>query len=144
MDDFGTRKVSPPWFADVKRTIERDELCLLLLERLEGGKDQSATHYLLVLGYEEVVQRRNRLACTLYVKDPMEGDQLLRAVLWEEQGAELATKQPSGAVLDRYTILEATHLRLQGVLPGRPRVLRGTAARRLGITTWQGDCGRWT
>ena len=116
IDDFGTRKVSQLWFADVKRTIERGELCLLLLERLESGKDQSATHYLLALGFEEVLQRRSHHACTLYVKDPMEGDQILRAMLWEERGIELTTKQPSGAVLDRYKILEATHLQMQDAL----------------------------
>ena len=39
-----------------------------------------------------------------------EGNQLLEAELWAEPGVELMTRQPSGCALDRYGILEATHL----------------------------------
>eukprot|EP01043_Picozoa_sp_COSAG02_P044585 COSAG02_NODE_3997_length_5934_cov_5.000171_1_plen_144_part_00 len=87
---------------------------LLLVERLEGGKDKGNTHYLLVLGYEEEVRRRGGNVRKLWLKDPMgdNGDTLLRAELWDEPAVELLTYQPSGSKLDRFTILEATHLRL--------------------------------
>ena len=47
-----------------------------------------------------------------------EGDQLLEAELWAEPSVELMTKQPTasgsgGKPLDRYSILEATHLKMQ-------------------------------
>ena len=44
----------------------------------------------------------------------MEGDVLLAAPLWEtpvgDARVELTTRQSSGAALDRYSILESTHL----------------------------------
>jgi hypothetical protein len=112
--DFGTRKVSDAWWNTLVSTIAADNVVLLLVERLEGGKDKGNTHYLLVLGYEEEVRRRGGNVRKLWLKDPMgdNGDTLLRAELWDEPAVELLTYQPSGSKLDRFTILEATHLRL--------------------------------
>ena len=53
---------------------------------------------------------------TLYIKDPMEGNKLLLAKLWDERGVELITKQPNGSTLDRYMILEATHLSVARII----------------------------
>lgn len=39
-----------------------------------------------------------------------EGNKLLEAELWAEPGVELMTRQPSDRPLDRYGILEATHM----------------------------------
>eukprot|EP01050_Picozoa_sp_SAG11_P005942 SAG11_NODE_440_length_9448_cov_3.356509_5_plen_311_part_00 len=116
-EDYGTRSVSDAWFAALTSTIESDNLVLLLVERLEGGRDKGNTHYLLVLGYEETVRRRGGNVRTLWLKDPMEGDQLLSAEFWAESGVELTTRQPNGRTLDRYAILEATHLRRPNAVP---------------------------
>lgn len=60
--------------SEVKRTLgEEGNLVLMLVERLEGGKDKGNTHYLLVLGYEET-RRRRAAVRSLWLKDPMEGD----------------------------------------------------------------------
>ena len=88
------------------------------------GKDKGGTHYLVVLGYQETVRRRGGNTYELRVKDPMEGDQILTAVLWGKQGEELKTLQVSGSALDRYSILESTHMlglsaRLQGMAGGQ-------------------------
>jgi hypothetical protein len=107
---MATRRVAALWFADVKRTLDGGNLVLLLVERLEGGKDQGRTHYLLCLGCQETTRQRGGSAYSLYVKDPMEGDALLTAQLWEEPGVELMTRQLTGQPLDRYAILESTHL----------------------------------
>ena len=110
--DFGTRRAATSWFTDVQSTIDRGDVILLLVERLDGGKDKGNTHYLLGVGYEESSSRRGGTAYTLYVKDPMEGDVVLAAPLWHEPTIELCTRQINGAVLDRYAVLESTHLRL--------------------------------
>jgi hypothetical protein len=109
-DDYGTQQVHPPWFASIRATIDGGDLVLLLVERLEDGKDKGNVHYLLVLGYQEIVRRRGRNAYSLRLKDPMEGDVLLTGILWDERQAELVTRQASGAVLDRFSILESTHM----------------------------------
>ena len=109
-EDFGTFKVSIRWFEDLRNTIDGGNPVLLLVQRLEPGKDRSQTHFLLCLGYEEKAGRRGRRAFTLYVKDPMEGDVMLAAPLWEEHDVELMTRQASGRPLDRYSILMSTHL----------------------------------
>ena len=110
----GVHSVCGEWFDDVRKTIDGGNPVLLLLERLGSGKDQGNLHYLLCLGYEETVERRNRRSYTLHVKDPMEGDVLLAATLWEipvgDEPVELTTRQSSGARLDQYSILESTHL----------------------------------
>ena len=108
--DYGNSVVHEPWWDAVKKTIAEGNPVLVLVERLEGKKDKGHTHYLLALGYEETKQRRT-LVRSLWLKDPMEGDVLLRAECWPEPGVELLTLQPSGSNLDRYAILEATHLR---------------------------------
>lgn len=68
--DYGTQVVSDSWFAAVTTTIRSDNLILLLVERLEGGKDKGNTHYLVVLGYEESKIRRSTVR-KLWLKDPM-------------------------------------------------------------------------
>ena len=73
-------------------------------------KDLGNTHYLLCLGYEKSKGRRGQYTFKLFVKDSMEGDTLLAAELWYNQETELVTRQRTGRVLDRYTILESTHL----------------------------------
>eukprot|EP01049_Picozoa_sp_SAG25_P007899 SAG25_NODE_673_length_6002_cov_4.287481_2_plen_286_part_00 len=107
--DFGTHIVHEAWWSAVKATIEDGELVVVLVERLEGKHDKGNTHYLLALGFEETKQRRS-LVRSLWLKNPMEGDVLLRAECWAEPGVELLTFQPSGGKLDRYAILESTHL----------------------------------
>ena len=109
VQEYGIWHVSKPWFDDLKKTVDGNNGVILLVERLER-KDQGKTHYLLVLGYQETLKRRNGKSYTLYIKDPMEGNKLLLAKLWDEHGVELITKQPNGSTLDRYMILEATHL----------------------------------
>ena len=130
-DDSGVRAVAPPWFKDVHRTLAGGDPVLLLVERLDGGAaDRGNTHYLLCLGCEQVggggrgagaggagaktttkkVRGRRHAKYALRVKDPMEGDALLDASLWEEPRVELMTRQPNGRPLDRYSILESTHL----------------------------------
>ena len=55
--------------------------------------------------------RRGGNVHKLWLKDPMEGNQLLEAELWAEPNCELMTKQAdTGKPLDRYSILEAAHL----------------------------------
>ena len=118
-EDFGTHKVAEAWFADVQKTINAGNLVLLLVERLFGTKDKGNTHYLLCLGCEEIPRRRGGHAYSLRIKDPMEGNALLTAQLWEEPEVELMTRQLTGQPLDRYTILESTHLHgLGGLLAG--------------------------
>jgi len=131
-DDYGTQTVHTPWFDAVRATVDAGDLVLLLVERLEGGKDKGGTHYLLVVGYQETRRRRGGNACSLQVKDPMEGNQLLAAVLWNDQRAELTTQQVTGSALDRFKILESTHTqglraRLRGTAKGPP-VSDSTAA----------------
>ena len=46
------------------------------------------------------------------------GDTLLRAELWDEPGVELLTYQPTDSKLDRFAVLEATHLRGGGSASG--------------------------
>ena len=110
VSDYGTHAVAEPWWSALMLALS-DNIVLLLVERLEGGKDQGNTHYLLVLGYEEEVRRRGGNVRKLWLKDPMEGDELLEAEFWAEPAVELMTRQSSGKPLDRYTILEATHLK---------------------------------
>lgn len=74
--EYGTHAVADEWWAAVKRLLngsngERPGLILLLVERLEGGKDKGHTHYLLVLGYEEQIRRRGGNVRKLWLKDPM-------------------------------------------------------------------------
>lgn len=107
--DFGTHIVHDAWWDAVKATIGQGNLVVVLVERLEGKHDKGNTHYLLALGYEETKARRTSVR-SLWLKDPMEGDVLLRAECWAEPGVELLTFQPSGSKLDRYAILESTHL----------------------------------
>ena len=118
VSDYGTHAVANQWWAALAQTIGGPNLVLLLVERLEGGKDNGHTHYLLVLGHEEQIRRRGGNVRKLWLKDPMEGDQLLEAEFWAEPKVELMTKQASGngKPLDRYRILEATHLNA----PSRP------------------------
>ena len=118
VSDFGTHAVGDEWWAALTRTIENDDLVLLLVERLEGGKDKGHMHYLLVLGFEEQIRRRGGNVRRLWLKDPMEGNELLEAEFWAEPKVELITKQASGKPLDRYTILEATHLKAPPMFPG--------------------------
>ena len=108
--EYGIQHVHAPWFSDVRATIDGGNLVLLLVERQDAGKDKGNIHYLLVLGYQEISQRRGGNTYSLRVKDPMEGDQLLTAVLWHDQRVELMTQQVTGAALDRYSVLEATHM----------------------------------
>ena len=68
--DVKVRLVSDPWFAAVSTTIRSDNLILLLVERLEGGKDKGNTHCLVMLGYEETKVRRSTVR-KLWLKDPM-------------------------------------------------------------------------
>jgi len=107
--EHGVKSVSQPWFEELKKTIERDDAVILLVERQER-KDRGKTHYLLVLGYEETIRRRTGKSYTVYVKDPTESDEMLTAKFWDESTVELTTKQANGSILDRYMILEATHL----------------------------------
>jgi len=108
--EHGVWKVSEAWFDELKESIRRDDAVILLVERQER-QDRGKTHYLLVLGYQETVRRRSGKSCSLYVKDPNEGSELLLANLWEEGAVELITKQANGkSSLDRFRILEATHL----------------------------------
>ena len=112
--DYGTKAVADSWWDAVKETLCGGDPVLLLVERLEGAKDKGNTHYLLALGYQEEKGRRGSKRCTLLVKDPMLGDELLEAELWAARPAggpqaELTTQQ-NGATLDRYAILEAAHL----------------------------------
>jgi len=125
IEEYGTQRAHPDWFADVRATIDGGDLVLLLVERLEGLRDKGNTHYLLVVGYQEVARRCGNV-CSLFVKDPMEGNVVLVAALWDRPETELTTRQASGATLDRYGILESTHmkglgsrLRVRG-LTGRP------------------------
>ena len=106
--EHGIWKVSKTWFDEVKKTIQENDLVILLVERLER-KDKGNTHYLVVFGYEET-RRRNRESYSLIIKDPNEGDTLLEAKLWDDNSVELTTKQTNGSTLDRFNILEATHL----------------------------------
>ena len=55
----------------------------------------------------------------------MEGDVLLAAELWDQPGVELMTRQPAGQPLDRYAILESTHLHGLGALLRRHREEEG-------------------
>lgn len=111
VDDYGTHAVADGWWAALKQTIEGGNIVLVLVERLEGSRDKGHTHYLLVLGFEEQVRRRGGNVRKLWLKDPMEGDQLLEAELWADREYELTTKQAdTGKPMDRYSILEATHL----------------------------------
>lgn len=112
LQEYGMQHVSKEWFDELKRTIDQDDAVLLLVARQEK-KDLNKTHYLLVLGYEEKIQRRGGHSFTLYIKDPTEGNELLVAKLWEETNIELCTLQGNGRMLDRYMILEAIHLSLR-------------------------------
>ena len=85
-------------FASLQTTITNGNLVLLLVERLEK-KDEGNTHYLLCVGYQVLFKnrsRRGRNSYRLLVKDPMDGDEVLAAALWEDQDAELRTKQTGG------------------------------------------------
>ena len=133
--DYGVCRVSDAWWLAVIESLQSGNLILLLVQRLEGGKDLGCTHYLLVFGCEgdenmNVVKgdsdndahtrstriRRSSRAIKskkLWLKDAMEGDVLLEAQLWAEPQVELMTrKAEDGSVLDRYRILEATHLKM--------------------------------
>jgi len=109
LQKHGTWQTNTIWFEDLKATIQRNDAVVLLVERQER-KDKGRTHYLVVFGYEEKVTRRSGTSHILYVKDPTEGDALFVAELWAESNIELSTKQGNGSILDRYMILEATHL----------------------------------
>ena len=109
IQEYGIWKASKAWIDEVKKSIEQNDAVILLVERLER-KDQGKTHYLLVLGCEEKKERRNGKSYILYIKDPTEGNKLLVGKLWDEIGVELMTKQANGSTLDRFNILEATHL----------------------------------
>jgi len=80
----------------------------------EGRGGEASTHYLLVLGYEEVRGRRGSVSRVLLVKDPMEGDVLLRAQLecdvFNGGAMALTTLKPEGGLLDRVRPTEITHL----------------------------------
>jgi hypothetical protein len=108
--DQGVCGVADLWWSALTETLSGGDLVLLLLERLEGAKDKGNTHYLLVLGFEEETRRR-RIVRKLWLKDPVEGDLLLEAELWAEPEVELLTKNGGGRTLDKYVILEATHLK---------------------------------
>ena len=116
---FGLWTVAGAWWKALETTLgETGNPVLLLVERLEGKQDRGQTHFLLVLGLEELRSRRT-VVRRLLLKDPMVGDALLKAELWalREAGGEPAelttmeeTKQGESKPLDRYKILEATHL----------------------------------
>jgi hypothetical protein len=134
--DYGTHAVADQWWASLTQTIGAANLVLLLVERLEGGMDKGHTHYLLVLGYEEQIRRRGGNVRKLWLKDPMEGDQLLEAEFWAEPKVELMTKQAcgNGKPLDRYSILEATHLKAPPGNPGAPALAPAGAPAEAQIT----------
>ena len=117
-NSYGTRGVAVEWISHLQTTIRNGDLVLLLVERLEQ-KDKGNTHYLLCIGCQVLKNRSRRsgnsYSYRLLVKDPMEGDVVLAARLWEDQHAELITWRTGGGVLDRYKILEATHLHGMGM-----------------------------
>eukprot|EP00040_Diaphanoeca_grandis_P043387 m.267893 g.267893 ORF g.267893 m.267893 type:complete len:312 (+) comp75244_c0_seq1:119-1054(+) len=105
----GDGNVSERWFKDLRVTIDNNNLVVLLVERLDSGKDKGNIHYLLVLGYKEEIRRRGT-RYALHVKDGMEEDTLLEAMLWDTSSVELTTKVPNGTTLDRYKILESVNV----------------------------------
>ena len=115
-DDGETKVLNVDWFAAVKDTVRKGNLVLLLVQRKEGGKDKNNTHYVVIMGFEEETTKVRRKEVTMrsvWLKDPMEGDQLLRADFWPElePDVELVTYQHnSSSKLDRFGILEAHHL----------------------------------
>jgi hypothetical protein len=137
-------RVNEVWFSALKACIERDDIAILLCKRLEAAEvatdGKPTTHYLLVLGFEETIKkqvcvteekkvigreggrhssrsrgRRGTGTRVLFVKDPMEGDMMLRAHLvcdiFNFGKIVLNTLTTTGGILDRFRPLECTHLR---------------------------------
>ena len=74
--EYGVHTVAHAWWESLTRTLsgsddEPANPILLLVERLEGGKDKGNTHYLLVFGFEQQVRRRGGNVRKLWLKDPM-------------------------------------------------------------------------
>ena len=74
--EYGVHAVADAWWESLTRTLSGSgddpaNPILLLVERLEGGKDKGNTLYLLVFGFEEQVRRRGGNVRKLWLKDPM-------------------------------------------------------------------------
>lgn len=114
----GAENVSAKWWDALKNCIGRNDVAILLCERLEATEARArgvpATHYLLILGYEEVPGRRGHVTRFLLVKDPMEGDVLLRGELqcevYNSGKMLLRTLKPEGGALDQFRPLECVHM----------------------------------
>ena len=106
VEEWGVQSVCGEWFGALQKTLESDNVAIMLAERLEEGEARThakaskkaaaaeageeagspaerhrPTHYLLLLGCQAQSGRRGRKSFRLFLKDPMEGNRLVEAGL---------------------------------------------------------------